>query len=133
MKKENWWKKYDSTELCLSHYRQFNSWWDPEKYDWKQGSHSLAEFCFNDFDKWWDADKYDWVYDSAYLLNHCHEHFDKWWDVDKFDWEDSEHLVYLYVEKFSVSDLKKLLLHPNKIIRQAAAGKIKIDQKEKQQ
>lgn len=34
MTKEEWWAKYDSRKLCREHSKQFNEWWDTDKFDW---------------------------------------------------------------------------------------------------
>ena len=71
MKKEEWWSKYNSYELCRDHNDKFDEWWDADRFDWLQFSICLPSRCSYFFDKWWDGDKYNWLEFSAYLPAHC--------------------------------------------------------------
>jgi len=99
MKKEIWWKKYDSYTLCAYHHKQFDSWWDPDKFNWVIGSGNLVRCCENNFDKWWDPDKFDWRYYAGIALR-CAS------------------------SKFSDTQLKQLLLHSNENARKFAMDEL---------
>ena len=73
--------------LCTKHTHEFDEWWDPEKYNWKDASEELARFCYEHFDKWWNEDKFNWIDESAVaeLMKCCYMYFDKWWDETRFN------------------------------------------------
>ncbi len=67
--------------------KYFNKWFDPDTFGWDMGaSWSLPYSCSDCFDVWWDSEKYEWNDDGWALANYCSEHFDKWWDADRFYW-----------------------------------------------
>ena len=53
MKKEEWYKKYTSKQLCEKHADEFKQWWDPEKYDWYSHrflkANCLQKFSYSQF------------------------------------------------------------------------------------
>ena len=75
--------------------KYFNKWFDPDTFGWDMGaSWSLPYSCSDCFDVWWDSEKYEWNDDGWALANYCSEHFDKWWDKDKFNWDHSLALAH---------------------------------------
>jgi len=116
MTKGSYWSRWDSISLCQDHHDEFDKWWDPERFDWKNswalsefcsanlqtwwdpdkfnwgGSYMLAQHCSKDFDTWWDGKKFQWC-QSKYLAQHCSKHFDKWWDPERYDWNNVYPLI----------------------------------------
>lgn len=79
--------KIEYTDLWFrENAHKFDLWFNPNTFIWKGGgSRHLAEFCNKDFNKWWDADKYDYYW-PEFLAQHCSKYFNSWWDPNKFDW-----------------------------------------------
>jgi len=59
--------------ICENFYcsKHFDKWWNPEQFDWWDGSWALAQYCHEHFDKWWSPAKYNWLRASRALANFC--------------------------------------------------------------
>jgi len=132
MTKEEWWKKYNSWDLCYGHSKKFDEWWDPDKYNWGF-SYALAEYCSEKFNTWWDSERFDWHSGSRNLTKYCHKYFNKWWDINKYDWHNGYETFYMSgcSSKFTDSQLKQLLLHSHKYARKFAVEELKRREDEK--
>ena len=67
--REVWWQA-----LCE---REFQTWWNPNKFNWKQHSEELCKYTPNQFEIWWDAELF---YSSKSsnkpaLSWYCSDHF----------------------------------------------------------
>ena len=74
--------------------RTFESWWDPERYNWKDASELLPIHYKNKFHTWWNPEKFNWKRATSMLIMYCSEYFDIWWPHRRFDVRDC--LVYLF-------------------------------------
>jgi len=83
---------FHSSLLIKRFSNYFDVWFDAKKIDWKYDSKNLAKYCPEHFDKWFDDKKFNWR-DVEYLAQYCHEHFDKWFDAKKFYWIFSNYLA----------------------------------------
>lgn len=88
----------------LARYRSqdFDTWWDAEKFDWRDDSDVLAIFCHHHFEKWWDAEKYNWKAGSRYLAKYCSHYINIWWDAERFNWDDSMMLYFYCLPQLNV-------------------------------
>jgi len=89
---KKWWNpdKFDwregSSRLAKHCSKYFDTWWNPDKFDWEKGSKALAAYCTRHFHKWWDPEKFNWREGSSTLASRCAKHFDTWWDPERFVW-----------------------------------------------
>jgi len=106
----DWWKKFNSKELCEHYSKEFYIWWDPYKFNWPRASMDLIQYCSDYFDVWWDANNTDHKYVSIFswvhfkhLAKYCTKYFNIWWDADKWNWEFcSWNLVQYCSEYFDI-------------------------------
>jgi len=80
--------------------RTFESWWDPDKWDWRARSQVLARWYADYFDIWWDPKRFNWQSASWALAEYCKEHFHKWWNPVKFNWEDGLHFLAMFCKPY---------------------------------
>jgi len=124
-KKETWYKKYTCEKLCEYHHEQFDEWWDPDLYDYKNYSYNLTVYCAKYINKWLHKDRYNWAEASWALAYYCTDYFDVWWDPARFDWENTScFLAHYCSHKFSDSQLKELLNHHHINAREFAAAEL---------
>lgn len=94
------WSDVLSKHLCKEHIHEFDKWWNPELFNWKDASNTLAELCHEYFDTWWDPERFNWEDASSILAEYCHIHFHKWWDPNKFNWKKASSALARYYHKF---------------------------------
>ena len=118
------WSKELSAYLCEEHVREFDKWWDPDRYNWEDASTELAQYCHMHFEKWWDPEKFNWEDKNAIeaLMKYCSMYFDKWWNRNKWNWKNrnvvSELVNYCYKyadiwfpEYVRINNLANVILH----------------------
>ncbi|MCW1309777.1 MAG: hypothetical protein QXP04_03710 [Candidatus Nanoarchaeia archaeon] len=77
---------YSSVKLCKYHSKEFDVWWNPDKFDWG-ASWALCKYIPDRFNIWWNPERFNWFgFGSRFLCQHLPK-FNTWWDPTKFDWE----------------------------------------------
>jgi len=96
--------------LAMNFPDKFNKWWNPTKYNYRNNSYELAMFCSKYFRLWWDDKKFNWNSASYALATECNLFFDTWWDPNKFNWKRGRHGLML-----GCRDKINIWLDPDKI------------------
>lgn len=78
-----------SKYYCHYHYwhylnKEFKNW-DPNRFDWKKESWTLAWSCYDYTDTWWDPNRFNWEY-YKYLIDCCYR-FKHIWEDDYIIWK----------------------------------------------
>jgi len=104
---DTWWnpEKFnwedDSWILTVHFGNRIEDWWDEDKYNWKNCSWPLAECCSQYIKYWWNKDEFNWKTCSWVLAEHCSKQFNTWWNPEKFNWSKRN---IAFLEKYCAKD-----------------------------